>query len=136
MAYNPYYPYYGQQSQQMQSNGLVSVRSIDEALRYPVAPGNSVTFKDETAPYIYTKTMGFSQLDRPIFERFRLIKEDNQEEPAVKTHEPQAQAQKVDIDIRKEIDDLKKRMEAVENELTKPIPADESKSNAASAAEV
>lgn len=136
MAYNPYYPYYGQQSQQMQSNGLVSVRSIDEALRYPVAPGNSVTFKDETAPYIYTKTMGFSQLDRPIFERFRLIKEDNQEEPAVKTHEPQAQTQKVDIDIRKEIDDLKKRMEAVENELTKPIPADEGKSNAASAAEV
>ena len=54
MAYNPYYPYYGQQSQQMQSNGLVSVRSIDEALRYPVAPGNSVTFKDETAPYIDT----------------------------------------------------------------------------------
>lgn len=136
MAYNPYYPYYGQQSQQMQSNGLVSVRSIDEALRYPVAPGNSVTFKDETAPYIYTKTMGFSQLDRPIFERFRLIKEDNQEEPVIKPHEPQTQAQKVDIDIRKEIDDLKKRMEAVENELTKPIPADEGKSNAASAAEV
>ena len=120
----------------MQSNGLVSVRSIDEALRYPVAPGNSVTFKDETAPYIYTKTMGFSQLDRPIFERFRLIKEDNQEESVIKTHEPQTQSQKVDIDIKKEIDDLKKRMEAVENELTKPIPADESKSNAASAAEV
>lgn len=136
MAYNPYYPFYGQQNQQMQSNGLVSVRSIDEALRYPVAPGNSVTFKDETAPYIYTKTMGFSQLDRPIFERFRLIKEDNQEESVIKTHEPQTQSQKVDIDIKKEIDDLKKRMEAVENELTKPIPADESKSNAASAAEV
>ena len=43
---------------------------------WPIAPGSSITFKDEGAPYIYTKTMGLSQLDRPIFETYRLIKED------------------------------------------------------------
>lgn len=60
----------------IQNGGFVSVRSEVEARNYPIAPGNSVTFKDETAPYVYTKTMGFSQLDRPIFEKYKLVKED------------------------------------------------------------
>ena len=81
----PYYPqfYQPQFQQQMQNNtpqiqngGFVSVRSEDEARNYPIAPGTSITFKNEIAPYIYTKTMGFSQLDRPIFDKFKLIKED------------------------------------------------------------
>lgn len=84
--YNPYqqqqYNPYLQQLQQMQAqqqgaanNSLVNVRSEAEARNYPVAPGNSVTFKDENAAYIYTKTMGFSQLDRPVFEKFKLVRE-------------------------------------------------------------
>ena len=85
--YAPYQQYYQpqpynqpvqqQQTQpQIQNGGFVSVRSEGEARNYPIAPGNSVTFKDETAPYVYTKTMGFSQLDRPIFEKYKLVKED------------------------------------------------------------
>ena len=70
-----------QQPMQIQNGGLVSVRSEMEARNYPIAPGNSITFKDENAPYVYTKTMGFSQLDRPTFEKFRLIKEDAQNAP-------------------------------------------------------
>lgn len=71
-----------QQSQQMQQStiqqsGFVLVPSEQEARNYPVAPGNSITFKDENAPYCYVKTMGFNQLDRPTFERYRLVKEDN-----------------------------------------------------------
>lgn len=93
MAYN-YYPYSTpytqqlyqaptqyqapfQQQQQIQNSGIISVRNEGEARSYPVAPGNSVTFKDETAPYIYTKTMGFSQLDQPIFEKYKLFKEED-----------------------------------------------------------
>lgn len=87
MAYNFGYPYqYPQQMQQpmqqqmqIQNGGFVSVRSEAEARNYPVAYGNSITFKDETAPYVYTKTMGFSQLDRPVFEKFKLVREDAQE---------------------------------------------------------
>ena len=60
-----------------ENGGFVSVASEEDARRYPVAPGNSVTFKNENAPYVYTKTMGFSQLDRPLFEKFRLVKEED-----------------------------------------------------------
>lgn len=65
-----------QQSQQIQNGGFVSVHNENEARNYPIAPGNSVTFKDENAPYVYTKTQGFSQLDRPVFEKYRLVKEE------------------------------------------------------------
>lgn len=65
------------QSVQIQNGGFVIVKDINEAQCYPVAPGNSVTFKIESQPYICTKTLGFSQLDQPIFEVFRLVKEDN-----------------------------------------------------------
>ena len=70
--------YQAQQSSQpqIQNGGFVSVRNIEEAFNWPVAPGNSITFKDENSPYIYTKTKGFSQLEAPIFERFRLVKEE------------------------------------------------------------
>lgn len=99
VTYQPYYgnaPYYQQnpammqQNQQMQQaqqaqaqqptiqqSGFVPVRSEQEARAYPVAPGNSVTFKDENAPYCYVKTMGFNQLDQPTFERYRLVKEES-----------------------------------------------------------
>lgn len=67
-----------QQNPQIQNGGFIMVKSINEAMNYPVAPGNSVTFKNESQPYIYTKTLGFSQLDQPIFEVFKLVKEENE----------------------------------------------------------
>lgn len=111
MNFNPYYQNYQMMQQtsqapttpQIQNGGLVSVRSITEAQNYPVAPGNSVTFKDENAPYVYTKTMGFSQLDRPIFEVFRLVKE----EVAQQTESNQLP------DVRQEINDLKAEIERI-----------------------
>ena len=88
MAYNP--SFYGNfngfgQNQgnptqpQIQNGGFVMVRSEAEARNYPIAYGTSITFKDETAPYIYSKTMGFSQLERPIFEKYKLVKEEPNE---------------------------------------------------------
>lgn len=67
-----------QQQPAIQQSGFVPVPSEQVARNYPVAPGNSVTFKDENAPYCYVKTMGFNQLDRPTFEKYRLVKEDSQ----------------------------------------------------------
>lgn len=111
MINNPFYPYQ-QPIQQIQNSGFIPVRSIQEALNYPVAPGNSVTFKDECSPYVYTKTQGFSQLDRPIFEKYRLVKE---EDPAP---EPAPEyALRSDIDtIQKEIEELKALMKGDTNE--------------------
>lgn len=99
MPYNPY-QYYPQQyqqnnqqmlptqmsgTQQAQFGGFVSVRNEMEARNYPVAPGNSVMFRDETAPYIYSKSMGYSQLDTPRFDKYRLVKE---EDTSVNVSEP------------------------------------------------
>lgn len=79
MTYNQYYPQYqqvaNQQPQQIQNGGFVTVPNIETARNYPVALGTSVTFIDENAPYVYTKTRGFSQLEQPVFEKLRLVKE-------------------------------------------------------------
>lgn len=64
------------QNAPVQQGGVIPVRSEADARNYPVAPGNSIVFKDENAPYIYVKTMGFSQFDSPSFEKYRLQKEE------------------------------------------------------------
>lgn len=61
---------------QIVNGGFVSVPNENMIVTWPVAPGNSVTFKIENAPYIYTKTRGFSPFDQPIIEKYRLVKED------------------------------------------------------------
>ena len=106
-----------QQQQQMQQptiqqSGFVLVPSEQEARNYPVAPGNSVTFKDENAPYCYVKTMGFNQLDRPTFERYRLVKEEMPTEAAESATTAQTQQKKVTVDYA-----LKADLEAVWTEI-------------------
>lgn len=91
MYYNPYQQIYPQQ-QTVQDGGFVPAPNEAFARAYPVAQGKSVTFKDENAPYIYTKTVGVSQLDHPIFEKFRLVKEEAEEKP--------------EYDVKSEIDRL------------------------------
>ena len=128
MAYNNYfggYPASYQQYQapnyqmtaqpqpmQIQNGGFVSVRSAQEAFNYPVALGNSVTFKDETAPYIYVKTRGFSQLEEPIFEQFQLVKVDNSQKAAEPEQTTSTEyALKSDLaTLQEEIDWLKKKV--------------------------
>lgn len=134
-GYNPYqqafsqqtYPQNYQQSQQsqtgqIQNSGFVSVRNIEEAYNWPVAPGNSITFKDENSPYIYTKTKGFSQLEPPIFERFRLVKEEetqNTHSDAQKGTENAFNAEEQIKLLWDEIDALKTQYEAVKPKAVK-----------------
>ena len=112
-----------QQMQQptIQQSGLVLIPSEQDARNYPVAPGNSITFKDENAPYCYVKTMGFNQLDRPTFERYRLVKEDspvtahNSPTSADSTEESKDTAYALRSDlgaIWSEIDAIKERLKA------------------------
>ena len=74
--------------QQIRSGGIVSVSGEEEARRYPVAPGYTVTMRDDTGPYLYEKTMGFSQLDQPIFRKARIVFEDAQETAQNKQEQP------------------------------------------------
>lgn len=111
---NPYgqnlYNYALQQTQptpqpQIQMSGFVTVQSEDEARKWGIAPGNSITFKDESAPYIYTKTMGFSQFDTPVFEKYKLVK----------VEEPKPLP--VDNAESNELEEIKKEISAIRSEI-------------------
>jgi len=111
MAYPGLYPQLYPQNPQQNNTGLVPVPSEMVARNYPVGYGQSVTFKDESAPYIYTKTMGFSQLDAPKFEKYRLVKEEVTPAP----EEPQQGSEYGDEikALRNEIEALKKEVESL-----------------------
>lgn len=63
------------QMPQQQNNTIIHVPSEDVARRWDVAPNSSVTFIDDSKPYCYTKSMGMSMLEAPVFKRFRLVEE-------------------------------------------------------------
>lgn len=123
-----YYNYYPTQNNAFPTNmnvgttqsGFVSVRSEQEARNYPIAPGNSITFKDETSPYVYTKTMGFSQLDRPTFDKYKLVKEDSEEviEPCVNCS-----------DLKTDIDKLWGAIDEIRATIEKPAPRRKKETN-------
>lgn len=124
--YNPYQ--YGQnlptqnqntqfmpQNQQVQTP-FVNVRSEAEARNFPVGFGNVVCFKDESSPYIYTKAMGFSQSDKPVFEMYH--REDHETKP--------------ETDYREEIDKLWGEINSLKerrNERNANVPTVSPKSN-------
>lgn len=60
---------------EIRQNGFIRVKDEAEVDAYPVAPGNSVTFIHESEPFVFVKTLGFSQFDRPVKEKYRLVKE-------------------------------------------------------------
>ena len=68
---------------QQNQTSLINVRNEMEARNCPIAPGNSVTFMDETSPFIYTKTMGFSPLERPVFKKYRLIEDETSQQAEI-----------------------------------------------------
>lgn len=116
------YPQYYQQMQnqqaapQIQNSGFISAKSIEEAFNWPLAPGNSLTFKIENAPYICTKTKGFSQLDQPIFEKYRLVKEDDA--PAFR--EQEKETDKIDLSayaLKTDYDALKEEVQAIKAQI-------------------
>jgi len=93
----------------MQNGGFISIPNENMVATYPVAPGNCVTFKVEGQPIVLEKSMGFSQLESPKIERYRLVKEDYVEETSqneTKTNE----LEEIKSDIERlwdEIDALK-----------------------------
>ena len=123
--YNPYYQpqqmNYQPQQTQIQNNGFISVPSEEVARNYPVAPGNSVTFKNENAPYVYTKTMGFSQLDRPSFEKYKLVKEDVEEVPEHSNSIDELRERIGELNV--ELDELRGELDAVKKNMEQPSTA-------------
>lgn len=128
--YQPYYQPMQQmqfpqqvQLQQQKQNEFIRVRSKEEAMNYPVAPSNSVTFINEVAPYCYVKTMGASQLDRPVFETYKLVKEED-ESKTITAEEKQLKNDYSELKssiekIVKDVDDLKASVKTLKEK--KPV---------------
>lgn len=59
----------------VQNGGFVQVRSFEEVRNWPMAPGNTVTFIDESRTHMYTKTASYNQLEAPIITSYMIVRE-------------------------------------------------------------
>ena len=113
-GFNPYY-----QQQQQQQSGFIHVQTEAQAREWSVAPCNSMTFIDDNAPFVYTKSQGMSKFDAPVFRRFRLVDETN----AQSAQKPQEQPSTVEKDklpeyiTKAEFEPYKAIIERIEKEL-------------------
>ena len=148
MAYNPqfYSPYFPQnypqiapqqvqqpqqmqpvqqtqpQPQQMQNGGFMVVPSEDIARTYPVAPGNCVTFKIEGKPIVMEKSMGFSQLEAPRIDRYRLVREEDIPEipEPVKEADYSQDLDELKQSFNKSMEEIWSEINGIKSQISKP----------------
>ena len=72
MNYNPYLANTIQQQPQQNQQGIISLPTEDEAINYPVAPGNNLIIFIEGTRIVYEK-IGASQFDKPVIKRYELV---------------------------------------------------------------
>lgn len=114
---------------QSQSNTIIHVPSEDVARRWDVAPNSSVTFIDDSKPYCYTKSMGMSMLEAPVFKRFKLV-EETESAPANADQsiaEQQAPAPQIDLSAYMTKDEFAPYMEIIKDmqKIVKELNGDE-----------
>lgn len=110
--------YYNQFYQQPQQASFIRVQSEQQAKEWPIAPGNSMTFIDDNAPYCYTKSMGMSQFDIPVFKRFRLTEEPPQSTQIAAQAASEPEPDKLPEYLTKaEFEPFKALLEKIEKEL-------------------
>lgn len=115
------YPNYYQNQQPQVS--FMSIRGKDIAINYPIAPNNTIIFKDETAPYIYVKSMGFSPLEKPMMEIYK--KEEPQQETTSEVKEDNSIIQKIQTDIEGILDDIEGIKQKLNNRPRRKEPEDD-----------
>lgn len=101
MNVGPTQPSVAQPQMQIQDGGFVTIPNADMVYNYPVAMGKCVTFKVEGKPIIIEKSMGFSQLDSPKIERYRLVKEEEEVEEQAAEKSKGSELDSIRSDIKK-----------------------------------
>lgn len=101
------------------NTGFIPVKSREEAEQWPVAPGASVTFKDESKPYqYYSKSRGLSQFDEAVFESYHLVKDgDDNENNAEKKESKYALKDEFDKLLNK-VDQISEQIGKLTKEMT------------------
>lgn len=74
--------------QQPQTTTFYNVPSEEVARRWEVLPNSTVRFMDDNREYFYAKSVGMSILEPPVFKKFRIIEEVD-EQPISQTQESQ-----------------------------------------------
>jgi hypothetical protein len=125
--YNPMMTYYQQQLQNMQAQqqtqptiqdgGIVQVKDETAARNYPTAPGVSITLIDETRQHLFVKTMGFNQLEKPVFKKFQLIPE-NENNGDLSGVSPET-VKDTSEDLKPQIEGLQREIEGIKAEIEK-----------------
>lgn len=82
-------------SAQAQSGGLILVSGDDEVNNYPVAPGYSLSFIDNSFSHLWIKTAGLTQLEQPRVDKYGLSRDGSAKKEA---KEPTEYALKSDLD--------------------------------------
>lgn len=93
------------QNQQPQVS-FMSIRGRDIAVNYPIAPNNTIIFKDEMSPYIYVKSMGFSPLEKPMMEIYKKEEPIQAQEGTSEVKEDNSTIDKIQDDIKAILDDI------------------------------
>lgn len=65
---------------QIQDGGFVIIPDEKDVLTYPVQPGHCVRFKVVGKPIYFEKTASYSQFEDPKIDRYRLVKEEDENE--------------------------------------------------------
>ena len=135
-AFNPYFPQNYNPYQQMQpqapQSSFIHVQSEDQARSWSVALGTSVTFIDDNRPYCYTKSMGLSQLEPPIFKKFKLVEEaaENAPERPIESNsiDMSAYVLKADFEaVKALLDDVRADIDVIRKDLyNEPIKSEQS----------
>lgn len=67
---NEYYGYPTMNQPQTRQYLYYFVKDKGEAFNWAIAPGNLLVFKDQDNIHFYTKSLGYSPYDRPVFETY------------------------------------------------------------------
>lgn len=119
----PYMQNYQQQAQQMQQpaqiqdGGVVCVKDETAARNYPIAPGVSMTLIDEPRQHLFIKTMGFNQLEKPVFKKFQLIPE-SENNGDISGVSPET-VKDTNEDLKPQIEGLQREIEGIKAEIEK-----------------
>lgn len=98
------YPFYNQNQQPQVS--FMSIRGKEIAVNYPIAPNNTIIFRDELEPYIYVKSMGYSPLDKPVMDIYKREEPTSAQETASNAKEDNSTIEKIQDDIKAILDDI------------------------------
>ena len=93
------------QNQQPQVS-FMSIRGKDIAVNYPIAPNNTIIFRDELEPYIYVKSMGYSPLDKPVMDIYRREEPISAQESVSNVKADNSAIERIQDDIKAIIDDI------------------------------